>query len=839
MRMIATLLAIPLLILVLSWLALRANHPDAELIDRALSNIEEFTTSEAALHRDVLAARAGILRNYDPLVAELGALYKSIAKVRSALGQDRAIADAVDRLERSVQEQERTLETFKTDNALLQNSLAYFAVFSRRLEMTSGKEPPAPQANELSVAMLRFTLDTSPENAKEVEDRIARLEQQAGSFGDEDLIRVLVAHGRMLLRVLPATDAALRTLREPEERINREALRTLVTERQVRSRVEARDFRVYLYLASLLLVAVMAYLGLQLRKRAMAIRRRIEVEHMTATISMRFINAQPSEIDGLVNRALAEMVACAGADRAYFLIRGPRPRTYIWHSEGAPFPPEWPERAQSLAVQLGTARDDVLKIANVKRMRNGETKKALLDAGVRCWSYASRPIRDGADAVLGFDRVDKPCRNSSPSDLGLLRMALDTMVNAIERQTVEAEKNRLEERLQQTHRMETVGALASGIAHNFNNIIGAILGYVEVAELHPKSGSKTAGYLDGIRRAAERAHDLVDQILAFGRRREARRRPVHLGPLLTETAAMLRASLPSKIELVIQPPPDKAIVSADPVQLQQVILNFCVNAAQAMDGEGPVEVAAEVYDIQSPQTLSHGTLKPGRYVCVSVRDTGRGMDKAVLERIFEPFFTTRTAGNGLGLATVREIVREHGGVIDVQSEPGSGTRFAAWFACVGGAPSDVHPAQATRSFGRGETLLVIDRPREQLLRNEEILAALGYEPVGFGRLEDALDSSRKTPNRFDAIVIGQLRSVGALLEAAARLRQINPQQPIIVAASTQGVDAEALMAAGISEIVSWPLNASETGAALARSLEASRLRSATSVTRKADADING
>jgi CheY-like chemotaxis protein len=297
--------------------------------------------------------------------------------------------------------------------------------------------------------------------------------------------------------------------------------------------------------------------------------------------------------------------------------------------------------------------------------------------------------------------------------------------------------------------------------------------------------------------------------------------------------------LPSSIELIIQPPPDEAVVSADPVQLQQVILNFCMNAAQAMDGVGQVEVSAEISDVKSPRTLSHGTLKPGHYVCIAVRDTGRGMDKAVLERIFEPFFTTRTAGNGLGLATVREIVREHGGVIDVQSEPGSGTRFEAWFACVADAVPDVNAAAAARSFGRGETVLVIDTPREQLLHNEEILAALGYEPVGFGRIEDAVESSRKTPNRFDAIVIGQLLSVGALLEAAAGLRQLNPQQPIIVAAPAQEVDAEGLMAAGISEVVSWPLKASEIGAALARSLEASRLRSATSVTHGADADING
>jgi len=839
MRMIAAFAAVPLLILVLSWLALRANHPDAELFDHALSNIEEFTTAEAALHRDVLAARAGILRNYDPLVAEVNALYKSMAMVRDIIGYDPTIAQSIDRLDQSVRVQEQTVETFKTDNALLQNSLAYFALFSRRLESMSGTAPPAPQVNALSVAMLRFTLNETPENAKEVADRITYLEDQAGSFGDEELIHVLVAHGRMLLRILPATDAAVRTLREPQEKINREALRTLVMERQAHSRREARRFRIYLYAASLALVGVLVYLGLQLRKRALALKWRSEIEHIIATISIRFINAQPSEIDGLVTRALAEMAGCTGAERAYFLVGGRRPRTYVWHSNETSFPPQWPERAQVLAAQLGATRDDLIKVHDTRRMANNATKKELIGLGVRCWSYASRPIRDGAYAVLGFDRMYRPCSVTISGEQSLLRMALDTMVNAIERHSVELEKIRLEARLQQTQRMETVGALASGIAHNFNNIIGAILGYVEVAELYTKNGGKVAGYLDGIRRAAERAHDLVDQILAFGRRRDARRRPVRLGALLNETAAMLRASLPSSIELIIQPPPDEAVVSADPVQLQQVILNFCMNAAQAMDGVGQVEVSAEISDVKSPRTLSHGTLKPGRYVCIAVRDTGRGMDKAVLERIFEPFFTTRTAGNGLGLATVREIVREHGGVIDVQSEPGSGTRFEAWFACVAGALPDVNAAAAARSFGRGETVLVIDTPREQLLHNEEILAALGYEPVGFGRIEDAVESSRNTPNRFDAIVIGQLLSVGALLEAAAGLRQLNPQQPIIVAAPAQEVDAEGLMAAGISEVVSWPLKASEIGAALARSLEASRLRSATSVTHGADADING
>jgi signal transduction histidine kinase/AmiR/NasT family two-component response regulator len=838
MRIVPSIAAVPLLIILLSWLALHASQPDAELLDRALSEIEEFTTAEAALHRDVLAARAGLLRNYDPLADEVRTLYASLGRIRSDVANDRASLAAVDRLEASVREQEQAVESFKTDNALLQNSLAYFAMFSGRLDSIAGNDPPAPLVNSLSVAMLRFTLDSSPDNASDVQNRINLLQEQAGSFGDDDLIRVLVAHGRMLLRVLPTADGALKALRKSHEMRDRDALRSIIMDRQIQARYEVSRFRLYLYIASLLLVGILVYLGLVIHARARAIQRRAALEHVIAQVSMRFMNSHPSEVDGLIDQALAEMAECVGADRAYFLVLGSDPRTYTWQRAETSFPPNWPDRAPALAAKFGHVLEDVVQVVNVNRLPSGPRKEACRAFGLTGWVYASRITRDRGTVALGFDAVHQSCRITAPGELGLTRMALDTIVNAIERQAAGAAKLRLEARLQQTQRMETIGALASGIAHNFNNIIGAILGYVEVAELHVKGGSKTAGYLSGIRRAGERARDLVEQILAFGRRRDARRRPVRLRTLLDETGTMLRASLPAKVDLVIHPSPDEAIVSADPAHLQQVILNLCANAAQAIDGNGTVEVDTHVHQIHSPRALSHGVLNQGRYVCIGVNDSGRGMEKAVLERIFEPFFTTRSAGNGLGLATVREIVREHGGAIDVKSEPGAGTRFEAWFACVVGAPDAINAALAPLSFGHGETVLVLDTRRDQLLHNEELLAALGYEPVGFVRLDDALESCREAPNRFDAIVIGQTASASSLLEAAAKLRAVIPSCPIFVAAPSEDVSAEALIAAGITEIVHWPLHPTDIGTALTRSIEAWRRRFATSVTLKAEADID-
>jgi C4-dicarboxylate-specific signal transduction histidine kinase len=198
------------------------------------------------------------------------------------------------------------------------------------------------------------------------------------------------------------------------------------------------------------------------------------------------------------------------------------------------------------------------------------------------------------------------------TELGLLRMALDAVVNAMRREHPEKERARFERGLHQARRMETVGALASGIAHNFNNIVGAILGYTEMAEAQLASDSPPARNLGEIRRAGERAGDLVDQILAFGRRREAQGTPVSVKGLVAETSSLLHASLPARIELVIHEVPDAAVVSGELGQLQQVSLNLCINAVQAMDQVGCVEIETAVLEITGAQSLTHGDLAPGR-----------------------------------------------------------------------------------------------------------------------------------------------------------------------------------------------------------------------------------
>ena len=329
-----------------------------------------------------------------------------------------------------------------------------------------------------------------------------------------------------------------------------------------------------------------------------------------------------------------------------------------------------------------------------------------------------------------------------------MRLAGDAVSNAIEREFLERERAILTTRLERARRMQMIGSLASGIAHNFNNIIGAILGFSEMLEPQLTPGTKTAQHIDEIRRAAERGRDLIDNVLNFGRRRDARVQPVQVRTLFEEAASILRASLPSGIELIIQDVPANVAVSGEPAQLQQIILNLCTNAAQAMQGSGCIHVTVEHKDVLAVVSLSHGQLTPGHYVCLAVIDTGHGFDEDVARRLFEPFFTTRLAGTGLGLATVLEIVRDHEGAMNVQSTPGHGSRFEAWLpAATAGGAARVGPAMLP--LGHGETVLVVESERERLLRDEEMLAALGYEPIGFHRPADALAACSSDSSRFD------------------------------------------------------------------------------------------
>ena len=458
---------------------------------------------------------------------------------------------------------------------------------------------------------------------------------------------------------------------------------------------------------------------------------------------------------------------------------------------------------------------DIVTVLDVAALPPGEVKDGLAAAGVRSWACVPL-IRPGRVlGIMGFDICRPEPENLFP--LPVLRLAGDAVANALEREFLERDRARLATRLERARRMQMIGSLASGIAHNFNNIISAILGYSEMVEAQLTRGTKLAQHNDEIRRAAERGRDLIDSILKFGRQRDARVRPVQVHTLFDEAGSLLRASLPSSVELIIDDVPSDVAVYGEPAQLQQVIVNLCTNAAQAMPRGGTIRVTAERKEVTAFVPMSHGELWPGRYVCLSVIDSGRGFDESVARRLFEPFFTTRSAGTGLGLATVHEIVRDHDGAMNVQSKPEHGSRFEAWLPAASAGNIGV-VGREVLLLGRGETVLVVESERERLLYSEEMLAALGYEPVGFERGADAIAACRSAPDRFDIILVSHTSQTSVGLDLTRALHKVAPRQPILLATSAIDVGLDALAEAGIFDVLRRPVASTELAAALARCL---------------------
>lgn len=817
MKLSTSLVTIPLLLLLLTWFLIRSMNADSQRFELAIDALGDFQAAESALHRDVLMARTGLLHNYDPLVLDINALKSALDRLRTAAAPDAEREAAIDRLAALADQQEDLTEEFKSGNALLQNSLAYFRLFSAHLAASGDNGTLSHLVSNLAAAMLTLTLDTSPAIASEVEDRLDDLAKQSPSSGDAESIGTLLAHGRLLHELLPKTDNIVKMLFAIPSKSEEEKLTYLTVLRHDEARNAARQFRWLLYATSLLLLAVLLHLGFRLRARAQTLRRRAAFEHIIAGISARFINTQPHEIEAHVKQALVQLSEHLGATQAFYMLSGAASHLYAWSRDGVTFAPGWPDSVAARASQMTTQSEEIIHLPP-GALRLMASDQQAIDAGASRWTCVVRTRENDLRSLLGFG-IPSAIPTTKWDELGLLHMALDAVSNAVARIALERERAQLEARLQQARRMEMVGSFASGIAHNFNNIVGAILGYTEIAESQAAASGQAVGNLDEIRKAGERARDLVDQILAFGRRRDGHRRLVHMPDLMAETVSLLRASLPASVDLMIAEIPEDANVLGEPAQLQQVIINLCNNAAQAMDDAGRIEIGLEIREIAWPDSLAYGELAQGRYVAMTVSDSGCGMDETILERLFEPFFTTRPTGNGLGLATVREIVREHGGAMNVRSTMGLGSCFEVWLPCIEAINATPARSLPIPQFGQGETVLVIGDDRRHVAGDEEVLAALGYEPVGYFNSADAIEAYRAMPTRFDCIILGHFASAAAALSVATTVHRLAPDLPILLTTtSIHEIELGQLLAAGIAEIARRPIISSELADALKRCL---------------------
>jgi signal transduction histidine kinase/CheY-like chemotaxis protein len=387
---------------------------------------------------------------------------------------------------------------------------------------------------------------------------------------------------------------------------------------------------------------------------------------------------------------------------------------------------------------------------------------------------------------------------------------------ADESESLQERMSNLEQQLFQSQKMEAIGTLASGIAHDFNNILTAIMGYVELAKMDAAPRSKVRLDLEQALSAAHRAQELIRQILSFSRKPDGRRQPLNLGSVIQESLKLLRASIPATIEIRQHLNDDGTLVMANATQLHQVLMNLFTNASQAMGDKGGVLTVRLGKRILIGASAMGLGIQPGRYVELTVTDTGPGIGPEFRERIFDPFFTTKSEGQGtgLGLAVARGIVQNNGGTIFVLDRPGPGAGFRVLLPATTALPECRH--QEADHWPKGsESILFLDDELIIAHWGQQILTRLGYEVVSFNRPEEALDAFQKTPHRFDLVVTDMVmpHMTGDVL--ANQILSIRPDMPIIM---FTGYSEKSVCHNGIHERVKALLNKPLVAAELARAI---------------------
>ncbi len=428
------------------------------------------------------------------------------------------------------------------------------------------------------------------------------------------------------------------------------------------------------------------------------------------------------------------------------------------------------------------------------------------------YDHPDESSQDEVELIDGtiLDRHSAPVRNKVGKFYGRIWYFRDI-----------TERRTMEKKFFQAQKMESIGQLAGGIAHDFNNILTAIVGNLYLAKIDAAGHPATMEHLENISAATQRAADLVRQILTFSRQNKPERAPVKLNHVVLEALKLLRASVPATIRIQTELTETPAVL-ANATAIHQIIMNLGINAWHAMrDQSGELKFEMNVLEVDEDFVKTRPDLHPGRYVQLSVSDTGCGMDRATLDHIFEPFFTTKAVGEGtgLGLAVVHGIMKSHDGGISVYSHPGEGTRFNLYFPVIE-AEAVVPEVEITPiPRGQGEHILFVDDEAVLASLGKRILERLGYRVTTKTSALEALAAVREQPEEF-ALVITDLTMPGMDgAKLGRQLLQIQPRLPVILTTGYSGVMTPGkARELGFQELLGKPSSARIMGEAVQRAL---------------------
>lgn len=438
-------------------------------------------------------------------------------------------------------------------------------------------------------------------------------------------------------------------------------------------------------------------------------------------------------------------------------------------------------------------------------------------------AYLGVPLRSSDGGILGvlgfFDREE---HSFNDEDIRLFEILAQRASIELEKEIEEHEKELLQEQLFQAQKMEAIGTLAGGIAHDFNNLLSGILGYASYGKILLPEDHPVHKHLEVIEKSAERSAELVRQMLGFSRGGKYEVRKVNCNLIIEEAVKLLSRTIDKSIEIETRLSSHLTLVLADIVQMQQVVLNICINARDAMPNGGRLILETQNVVLDEIYARKHLGSAPGNYVLIAISDTGVGMDPNVKRRIFEPFFTTKEKGKGtgLGLAMVYGIVKNHSGYVTFYSEKGMGTRFSIYLPAIKEGEADITATKQEEVLKGKETILLIDD--EEVIRElgKEVLEQLGYKVLLAEDGVEAMKIYKKNADQIDLVILDIVMPKAGGKTTFSELRGKNPALKIIVSSgySIDG-DAQDLMRSGAHAFIQKPYRVDELSSVIRRVLD--------------------